>query len=85
MALIACSSFFINDIRQFGPFSAIHLLSLWTLMWLPIAVGHARRGRIAEHRKVMISLFVGALLITGALTFYPGRIMHQVAVGARPM
>ncbi len=29
----------------------------------------------------MISMFVGALLIAGAFTFLPGRIMHAVAFG----
>jgi uncharacterized membrane protein len=29
----------------------------------------------------MISIFLGALVIAGAFTFLPGRIMHAVAVG----
>ena len=29
----------------------------------------------------MISIFVGGLVIAGAFTFVPGRIMHAVAVG----
>jgi len=36
---------------------------------------------VKQHRNAMISVFVGALLIAGAFTFLPGRIMHAVAFG----
>jgi uncharacterized membrane protein len=29
----------------------------------------------------MISIFIGALIVAGAFTFIPGRIMHAVAFG----
>ena len=29
----------------------------------------------------MISIFVGGLVIAGAFTFMPGRIMHAVVIG----
>lgn len=82
MATIAISSFWIHSIRLVGPFSPIHLLSIFTLVMLPLAVLHARGHRVTEHRKAMISIFVGALLIAGAFTFLPGRIMHAVAFGS---
>ena len=81
MALIAVSSFWIHGIRMIGPFSPIHALSIFTLVMLPLAVLHARGHRVMEHRKAMISIFVGALIIAGAFTFLPGRIMHAVALG----
>ena len=81
MATIALSSFWIHSIRMVGPFSPIHLLSIFTLTMLPLAVLHAHRHRVGEHRKAMISIFVGALLIAGGFTFLPGRIMHAVAFG----
>jgi len=49
---------------------------------LPLAVLHARRHRIKQHRVAMISIFVGALVIAGVFTFVPGRIMHAVAFGS---
>jgi len=82
MATIAISSFWIHSIRLVGPFSPIHLLSIFTLVMLPLAVLHAHRHRVPDHRKAMISIFVGALLIAGAFTFLPGRIMHAVAFGS---
>jgi len=82
MATIAISSFWIHSIRLVGPFSPIHLLSIFTLVMLQLAVLHAHRHRVMDHRKAMISIFVGALLIAGAFTFLPGRIMHAVAFGS---
>jgi len=81
MAVIAVSSFWIHEIRLVGAFSPIHLLAIFTLVMLPLAVVHARNHRVLQHRKAMISIFVGALLIAGAFTFLPGRIMHAVAIG----
>jgi uncharacterized membrane protein len=79
MATIAISSFWIHSIRMIGPFSPIHFLSIFTLVMLPLAVMHAHRHRVIEHRKAMISIFLGALVIAGAFTLLPGRIMYAVA------
>jgi uncharacterized membrane protein len=81
MVVVAGTSFWIHDIRMWGPWSAIHLLSIFTLATLPLAVLHARRHRVSQHRNAMIAMFAGALLIAGAFTFLPGRIMHAVAFG----
>jgi uncharacterized membrane protein len=81
MATVALSSLWIHTIRQFGPFSFIHALSLLTLTALPIAVLHARRHRVAAHRKAMTALFVGALVLAGVFTLLPGRVMHEVVFG----
>ena len=81
MALIAASSFWIHDIRLMGPFSPIHLLSIFTLVMLPLAVLHARRHNVEGHRKAMTTMFVGALVIAGLFTLLPGRIMHAVVFG----
>jgi uncharacterized membrane protein len=81
MAVVAASSFWIHEIRLLGPWSPIHLLSIFTLIVLPIAVWRARRHRIADHRRIMTMIFVGALVIAGLFTFLPGRIMHAVIFG----
>ena len=81
MAVVAASSFWIHEIRLLGPWSPIHLLSIFTLIMLPIAVWRARRHRIADHRRIMTLIFVGALVIAGLFTFVPGRIMHAVFFG----
>lgn len=33
------------------------------------------------HRRMMTGLFIGGLVIAGALTFLPGRLMWQVFFG----
>jgi uncharacterized membrane protein len=81
MLAVVISSFFIHRIRLWGPWSPIHLLSLFTLITLPIAVLYARRRNVRQHQLAMISLFVGALVIAGAFTLLPGRIMHAVVFG----
>lgn len=78
MLVVAISSFFIHTIRLFGPWSPIHLLSIATLFGLAQGVWLARARRIADHRRTMQSLYVGALVIAGFFTFLPGRIMWEV-------
>jgi len=81
MLTVVISSFFIHQIRLWGPWSPIHLLSLFTLIMLPLAVLRARRHEVTKHRRAMTGLFVGALVIAGAFTLLPGRIMHAVVFG----
>jgi len=81
MVVVAASSFLIWEIRMLGPFSPIHLVSVFTLYALYKGVGHARAGRIGAHRRTMQSLYVVALAVTGIFTLAPGRIMYQVVFG----
>jgi len=81
LAVIAISSFWIHGIRMVGPFSPIHLLSIFVLVMLPLAVLHARRHRVAAHRKAMTGIFLGALIVAGVFTLVPGRVMHAVVFG----
>ena len=81
LAFVAAGSFWINGIRQFGPFSAIHLLSVFALVMLVTGVAAARRGQVARHRAIMSLTFAGALVIAGVFTFWPGRVMHAVVFG----
>jgi uncharacterized membrane protein len=81
MAVVAVSSFWIHEIRLLGPWSPIHLLSIMVLVLLPVAVVAARRHNVSRHRKTMIGIFTGGLVIAGLFTFLPGRIMHAVVFG----
>ena len=82
MVLVAASSFWIHTIRLVGPWSPIHLLSIFTLVMLPLAVWKAHTHQVADHRRAMILIFSGALVIAGLFTLVPGRIMHRVLFGA---
>src|ERR1700721_1347239 len=82
MLSVALSSFWIHQIRLVGPWSPIHLLSIFTLITVPLGVWKAHQHQVADHRRIMILLFSGALVIAGLFTLLPGRIMHPVGFGS---
>jgi uncharacterized membrane protein len=81
MLSVAVSSFWIHQIRLVGPWSPIHLLSIFVLITVPLAVWRAHQHEVADHRRIMISVFCGGLVIAGLFTLLPGRIMHAVVFG----
>src|SRR5262245_29721150 len=81
MVVVAVSSFWIHDLRVWGPWSPIHLLSIFSLAMLPLGVTYARRHNIIGHRSTMLGIFAGALVIAGIFTLAPGRIMYRVVFG----
>jgi uncharacterized membrane protein len=81
MLSVAVSSFWIHQIRLVGLWSPIHLLSIFTLITVPLGVWRAHRHQVADHRLIMTLVFSGALVIAGLFTLLPGRIMHAVVFG----
>ena len=81
MLFVACSSFFIQELRHWGGFSPIHLLSIFTLAMLPLGIYFARHHNVGGHRKTMLGLFFGALVIAGAFTLLHSRILGRVLFG----
>jgi len=81
MLVVSISAFFIHQIRYWGPWSPIHLLAIFTLVMVPLAVWRAHSHKIGPHRRAMQGLYFGALVIAGLFTFTPGRIMHAVLFG----
>jgi uncharacterized membrane protein len=81
MLFIAGGSFWIHTLEVIGPWSPIHLLSILVMVTVPLAVLHARRGRIRSHARAMTQLFVLALIGAGIFTLWPGRVMHAVVFG----
>ena len=81
MAITALSSFAIFEIRLFGPFSPIHLLSMLSLATLAFAMIKIRQGDVRAHKRALTWLFFGGLVLAGAFTLMPGRIMHAVVFG----
>ena len=82
MLIVSITAFFIHQLRLWGPWSPIHLLAIFTLIMLPIGVLAAHRHAVERHRRTMIGLFLGALVIAGLFTLVPGRIMHAVVFGS---
>ena len=81
MMFVAISSFFIHEIKLWGAYSPIHLLSLWTIFILGVGIYYVRVGNIKRHKQTMITLYFFALIVAGFFTLYPGRVMHQILIG----
>jgi len=62
-------------------FGFLHLLSLFVLYTLPTAYRAIRVGNIKLHKRKMVGLYVGALLVAGAFTLSPGRLIHTWLFG----
>ena len=69
MGLVVVSGLFIHEIRMFGLFSPIHLLSLMTLFLLYVGVRAARKKQIKRHQKIMSYTYFLGLIITGFLPY----------------
>ena len=67
--------------RLLGHFGLIHGFSLLTLCLVPTALLAARRGDISAHRKKMVGLYIGGLVIAGVFAFMPGRMLNAWVTG----
>jgi uncharacterized membrane protein len=74
MFLTALDSLFVTTSRP-GHFSPIHLLSVATLVLVPLLVITARRHNVARHRRTVRGIIIGALLIAGFFTFPFDRLL----------
>lgn len=71
---------------QVGPtlwnhFGWIHCFSVLTIWSVPSAYFAIKRGDVQRHKRSMISLYFGALIIAGGFTFFPGRYLYEVFFG----
>ncbi|MEJ0025524.1 MAG: DUF2306 domain-containing protein [Rhizomicrobium sp.] len=85
MSITAITTLFVHQLMPHSPFwglSPIHLLVPLTLFAVVGALRGAWTHNVAMHKRAMITLYVGGMLIAGTLTFLPGRIMHAVAFGS---
>ena len=58
-----------------GGISIIHILSVWTLIQVPLLVYAARTHNIGLHRGAVRGMVLGALLIAGFFTFPFDRLL----------
>jgi uncharacterized membrane protein len=80
MTVTAGAAFFIRSVGN-GHLTPIHLFIPLTLYGVVGALWYARRGNIAAHRRAMLDLYFGGLILAGALTLLPGRLLHRVFFG----
>ncbi|MCV6590316.1 MAG: DUF2306 domain-containing protein [Marinobacterium sp.] len=57
-------------------FGYIHLLSGLTIYAVPTALVAIRQGNTAKHKRIMVVLYTGGILLAGAFAFIPGRLLH---------
>lgn len=67
--------------RMLGHFGFIHLFSVLVLTCIPLAIRGVRRGDLRAHRHNMLGVYIGGVLIAGAFTLTPGRMLHQWLFG----
>lgn len=75
MLVVAFSSFWILELRRGAGFSMIHLLSVWTLVSLALALWFIRRGNVRAHKGFMIGTYLG-LAGAGLGALAPGRALY---------
>jgi len=82
VAMIATSvlSLFVRNVNH-GGFSMIHILSIWTLVQVPILARSAQTHNVKRHRRSVRAMVTGALLIAGFFTFPFNRLLGQWLFG----
>ncbi len=87
VAVVATSAFIGNNIGPsdplFGHFGFIHLFTVLGIYAITTGVLLIVRGgpTLKGHGREFVGLFIGGLIIAGALAFLPGRTMHNVVFG----
>lgn len=64
--------------RFLNHFGWIHLFSVLTIYTVPTAYIAIKKGNVKAHKRKMILLYFGALVIAGGFTFAPGRYLHEL-------
>ncbi|MEL7260993.1 MAG: hypothetical protein AAGK69_06425, partial [Pseudomonadota bacterium] len=64
--------------------SPIHLLSLYALYGLWVAMRAIYRRDVALHRHVMQNLYVRGVVLAGAFNFLPGRTAQRILLPDMP-
>ncbi len=80
MASTAMISFAIRGLNR-GHFSAIHLISAFTFLQIPLIIWAARSHKVLRHRRAVRWTTLGALLIAGAFTFPFNRLLGRWLFG----
>jgi uncharacterized membrane protein len=74
MTLAAVSSFWLTGMSN--GFSIIHVLSIWTLLAMALAVYFIRKGNVKQHRRFMVGTYLG-LVGAGIGALVPGRTLYR--------
>lgn len=64
--------------RILNHFGWIHCFSFLTLYTVPTAYWAIKKENIKSHKRKMILLYFGAIIIAGGFTFTPGRYLYEL-------
>jgi len=81
MTTTAITTLWIHSLMPKGPFfgfSPVHLLIPLVLFGVYGALRAARAHQVSRHRRAILSVYFGGILVAGGLTLLPGRIMHAI-------
>ena len=83
MVITSIAALFIHEVNPGGflGLSWIHLFVALTLFGVYGALVTARRHDVKGHRRSMLGVYIGGILIAGSLALAPGRMMHTVIFG----
>lgn len=76
MLVTAIVSIFIHELNP-GGFSLVHLVVPLTLYGLWAGWRTIRRGLVPDHRRIMIIVYIGAIVLAGGFTLTPGRLLYK--------
>ncbi|MDE0422200.1 MAG: DUF2306 domain-containing protein [Gammaproteobacteria bacterium] len=62
--------------RLLDHFGFIHLFSVLVLVSVPAALYSIRRGNVSGHRRHMVGVYIGGILIAGTFALMPGRLLY---------
>jgi uncharacterized membrane protein len=82
MTVTAIAAIFVQSLRP-GHFTWVHLFVPITLWGVVAAIWRIRVGDVKGHKQAMLGTYFGGLIIAGAFTFAPGRLMHSLFFGTR--
>ena len=59
-------------------FGYIHAFSFLTIYSVPSAYLAIKKGNVKSHKRKMILLYFGAIILAGGFTLTPGRYLHSL-------
>lgn len=80
MLVAALSALGIRHLND-GRLSPVHLLVPVVLVGAWRVISSARAGNLVRHRRAVVGLFAGGLLVPGLIAFMPGRLMWAWLLG----
>ena len=78
MLVATVSSFWIMELRKGGGFSPVHLLSVWVLIAMTIALWSIRRGNVRRHQNFMVGTMIGVVAAGLVAVGGSGRFLNQL-------